>query len=220
MIESNLKWHPYVGSYYHKGIDGLKVLIIGESHYKKPGSKADRIAADPHFTIKIVKEMGEMKEYDDIKMFKNFHMTMVGSDEFDHSRFWKGLSFYNFIQRAMDSNKGRPNKEDYLNGWSVFPKVIQELSPDICIFIGVKAYDFMKRQIKKESEVHILKSIKSRDKISNTYPRYAKINCSGKVVDAYFIRHTSKYYSWRKWRSFLFSSIPELMAKWSEMNQK
>jgi len=50
-----LRFRPWKSPNFEKGIDGVRLLIVGESHYSKIPVEND----DPDFTIKIVEKVIE-----------------------------------------------------------------------------------------------------------------------------------------------------------------
>ena len=214
----NLKWEPYIGKKFEKGISQKKILIVGESHYHNGSEKSILKINKSNFTKIVIEEMAVKKEYWSTKFFQNFHKTFVGSDNFKGESLWDYLAFYNFIQRPMSTNKERPNNSDFIKGWSSFFEVLDNLKPDICIFLGTTSSHYFSKFKKKRTDFKTLE-FKRMDKVGNSYPRYAKIIKSDYRIDLYFLKHTSSYYSWKKWRGFLQRNIPEQISELSKIDE-
>ncbi len=203
----NLYWLPYVGEGYSSLDRKNKVLVIGESHYHDNTPRSIKDHQLKEFTRIVVAEQAISRNYVDTKMFSNFHRTLMGNDDFNSTQLWGKLSFYNFVQRPMSTNKERPVKSDFLYGWDSFIDVIKILEPGICIFIGVEASNTL-GQASKNSEL-TLNSFSWGTKINGTYSRRASVRIlSGPETELLFIRHTSQYFSWELWKQHLDMHIP------------
>ncbi|WP_369049533.1 hypothetical protein [Tenacibaculum sp. UWU-22] len=202
----NLKWQPYVGLNYQKGVNGRKVLIVGESHYLGNDENSIEKHNNPLFTQIVINELAINRYYWNTRIFPNFHRALIGNDSFNAELLWSYFSFYNFIQRPMESNKSRPTENDFEIAWQVFFNVAKNLKPDLCIFIGTSSSNFLSYQSEKNNIE--LKELKWLKKIGNTYPRKAIISLNKKEIELHFIKHTSQYFSWYKWNEHLTNEIP------------
>lgn len=209
-----LKWTPFVGNKYNDGVSGKRVLLVGESHYHENNKQSIDKHNEKDFTKIIVNELAINRHYWSTKMFSNLHRAIIGNDAFDAKAFWNSLAFYNFVQRAMVTKKGRPNKMDFLNGWNCFFEVADKLKPDICIFIGTSSSNYLNEFSQINSKDFTILSYKWTNKISKTYARKAKLKINSKEMDLHFIQHTSQYFSWSKWHEHLKGVIPEQIENW------
>jgi len=103
----------------------------------------------------------------------------------------------------MDSNKKRPSKDDFYNGWLTFFKIVEKLKPTHCIFLGVSAKNTF-RKAEQHSENIKIKYFERGSKIQNTFPRefILKLN-NNLTINGILIKHTSQYFSWSKWNIYL-----------------
>ena len=85
----------------------LLILVI----QRKKGDWENKISKD--YTQRMIGEDVQHKLYYKNPTFRNFHKVLFNEDNLDFTRFWELVSFYNFIQRPMDSKSHRPSKEDY-----------------------------------------------------------------------------------------------------------
>lgn len=200
----SLKWIPFVGQNYNFN----KVLIVGESHYHENNKESILKHNDPNFTKIIVNELAIQRRYWSTKMFCNLHKTLIGNDNFNTTKLWNNIAYYNFVQRSMNTNKGRPDKNDFVLGWEVFFKLSEILQPKICIFVGTSSSNYLQSFINLNTKDTKLIEFKWLDKIGRTHPRYAKINFKNFIFEIYFIQHTSQYFSWSKWHKYLEGKIP------------
>jgi hypothetical protein len=86
MSKSAIEHHPYIGPDYEKGIDGLKVAIVGYSHYSEPQNDS------PGFTKWCIEQTlaGHWSP--------RFFTSVRNSFGFaDHSEFWPKVAFFNYV---------------------------------------------------------------------------------------------------------------------------
>lgn len=195
-----LKWDPYIGKNYFK--NETRILVIGESHYKK-GVDIEKYE-NKNFTNHVVKVHAIQGKYS--KLFPNFHKALFGELEFDEQKLWDNLAFYNFVQRSMETNKKRPTKNDFIEGWSTFFKIVEVLKPTHCLFIGLSASKTL-RIAAEFKNIEIL-NFERCPKIQNTFPRKFSMRINNnKLINVIFIKHSSQYFSWSKWNDFLQKEI-------------
>tara|TARA_R110001606_G_C15355651_1_gene647994 strand:+ start:1228 stop:1926 length:699 start_codon:yes stop_codon:yes gene_type:complete len=216
----NLKWYPFIGKEYENGVSGKKVLLVGESHYHENNEQSIAKHNKPEFTKIVVNELAIQRMYWSTKMFSNLHRTLIGNDTFDSEKLWNSLSFYNFVQRAMITNKGRPTETDLFSGWEVFFKMAEILKPDICIFIGTGSSNYLKEYVNKNRTDINITEFKWLKKISRTYPRKAKLELNKRDIELHFIQHTSQYFSWSKWHEHLKKELPTELNYWKEITNR
>lgn len=205
-----LKWLPWVGDRFSSlGLDN-RILIVGESHYHDNTPASIEKHNSPSFTREVVEELAIDRCYYGTKIFPNLHRALFRNDEFDSLTFWSLVSFYNFIQRPMDTNKGRPSYDDFYNSWFPFLEIIRLLKPKTCLFIGTSAANSLEHAL--QSTDFSSDGVKWEDYISNAFAKTAvvKENDDSKT-QLIFIRHTSQMFSWSKWNEYLQKKMqPEL----------
>ena len=204
---NKLKWLPFVGDLFLKVPNDKRMLIVGESHYYNNDIGSFEKHQENDFTRKVIETMAIPRDYYKTNVFSGLHKAILENDEFDAKKFWNLNSFYNFIQRPMNSTKKeRPTYNDFYNDWSVFFNVIEILEPKYCIFIGLEASNTLRDSI-TETGYELLRLNKD-EKISGAYPRNATIiGKKGEEINLFFLRHTSRYFSWSKWNEYLKQKI-------------
>ena len=210
----NLKWIPWVGHEYSSLDSKNRLLIIGESHYHDNTMESIEKHNVPTFTREVIEELAIDRNYYGTKIFPNLHRALFRNDEFDSSVFWNLISFYNFIQKPMDTNKGRPNYDDFHKSWYPFLEIIKIIKPNICLFIGTSAANSLENAISTTD--YKTDGVVWEDFISNAYAKSAIIkDINGIETKLIFIRHTSQMFSWRNWNGYLTKKIPNELA-WLE----
>jgi hypothetical protein len=213
-----LKWLPWIGNDYLNLENENRFLVIGESHYHDNTEQSIKKHNSKDFTKRVIREMAIDRDYYSTKIFQNLNRALFRNDKFDTTIFWNLSAFYNFIQRPMETNKGRPTYNDFYNGWKIFFEVIKEVKPKICLFIGTTAAHSFVDAIKNTE--FTTSGIKVKDQISNTYAKTAIIkDKDNNEIEIVFIRHTSKMFSWEKWNKFLMKTIPTQIS-WFESKLK
>lgn len=198
----NLKWLPWIGDRFNSLALDNRLLIVGESHYHDNTPASIEKHNSPTFTREVVEELAIERWYYGTKIFPNLHKALFRNDEFDSPTFWSLVSFYNFIQRPMDTNKGRPSYDDFYNSWFPFLEIIKLLKPRTCLFIGTSAANSLGHAL--QSTDFSTDGVKWEDYISNAYAKTAVIkDKDANETQLIFIRHTSQMFSWSKWNDYL-----------------
>jgi hypothetical protein len=198
----NLKWLPWVGNHFNSLSTINRMLIVGESHYHDNTPASIEKHNSPTFTREVIEELAIERLYYRTKIFSNLHRTLFGNDEFDSPTFWNLLSFYNFIQRPMVTNEGRPSYDEFYKSWFLFLDIIKLLKPKTCLFIGTSAANSFEHAI--QNTEFSSDGVKWEDYISNAYAKTTILkDKDGNETQLIFIRHTSRMFSWSKWNEYL-----------------
>jgi hypothetical protein len=144
---AGVKCLPFVGGEYQKnGPGGLRVLILGESHYNDNGEFGPQFTrevmedilngvTDPHYAI-----------YTKIATLFSRNLT----DRLGHrARFFKTVAFYNFIQSAVSGPRVPPTAEMWKAARGPFEAVLGCLKPELVLVLGVKLWKEIKIPRKK-----------------------------------------------------------------------
>lgn len=211
-----LKWLPWIGDQFLSVPNDKRLLIVGESHYHDSTPQSIQKHNSPIFTREVIEELAIERCYYGTKIFPNLHRALFRNDEFDSSTFWNLVSFYNFIQRPMETNNGRPSNKDFNNGWNVFLEIMSILKPKTCLFIGTTAANYMVNALQQTK--YTTESVKWDEWISNASPKTAIIkDKENNETHIIFIKHTSQFFNWDKWNDYLQTKIPKEL-KWFEEN--
>jgi len=158
-----------------------------------------------NLTREVVEDFATNRNYNGTKIFPNLHRVLFRNDEFNTETFWGLVLFYNFIQRAMDTNLERPSYDDYYNGWKIFIELYKLLKPKTCLFVGTTYANSLHHAINGTDLG--ADEINWEDWISNAYAKSSKLFHGDLETDLVFIRHTSQMFSWDKWNAFLSNRI-------------
>jgi hypothetical protein len=137
-------FYPWVGPHYTDGvIDGLRVLVLGESHFS--------------FSLPVEKERGltqlVIQEELDGKMRHRF-ISGVTRALFDRaavtnrarfSSLWNTMAFYNYLQEyAGNGPRKRPSDAAWHRSAAPFRSVLAALKPDFVLACGRALYEHLK----------------------------------------------------------------------------
>jgi len=194
---SEIVFEPWVGDNYAKGIQGKKVLVLGESHYDEGFNQGDRLT---EFVVRRhIERVG--KQY---AFWTNIAKTFVGpayADKADRVSFWESVAFYNYVQEFVgDGPRQRPTKRHFQESWPEFSSVIEELRPDLVVALGFGLWDSLQPLLATPVAV--------------AAPAYHKRECAGcwlqqggRSVLVGYIKHPSGGYDWEFWRSWCIAYL-------------
>lgn len=122
--------HPWIGSGYSTGINGEKILILGETHYdEEPFGDQD---GDSDYTQKVVSKILHSKEQ--IRFFK-----VIGELFYDDwTTIWNQVAFANLIQFVIE--KGSQPTPCQISTVTAFYKYLNILKPDKAIVCSSRAW--------------------------------------------------------------------------------
>lgn len=136
-VTSNRTFDPWIGpDYYRSGLNGLRLLILGESHYGTP-EKERR-----DFTKDVVRRLGLRMEGKH-RFFTITAKVVLGRGKDGVSKsemvnFWNSVAFYNYIQSIVPKARKSPSRVMWLAGKAPFLDTISELRPDAVLVLGEK----------------------------------------------------------------------------------
>ena len=180
----NVVFQPWVGKNYHEGINGKRVLILGESQYSDK-SKVDC----ENFTIDLVEsyinfaaEGGESKKWMPTwtkyaKIWREYSELKSKSD------FWRSVVYYNYCQKFVTKTRKPPNRENWESGKQAFIDVLEKYKPDVVFGWGMRLRKNM-----------LFDSVKIGGHGMNKHDKYFEYTLkptSRKVIPIYFTHHPS-----------------------------
>lgn len=139
---------PWVGSkYWSDGFNGVRVLILGESHYGEPGTEKSVL------TSEVVKEWAQQKRFRFFtvtqKLVSGLESNSWVSNE-QRKEFWELVAFYNFIQTFPGSEpRYRPTQKMWSEAASPFLSTLEDLSPHVLVVLGYELQLHMPETPKK-----------------------------------------------------------------------
>jgi len=143
---SQCHFYPWVGPAYQAGaIDGLRILVLGESHYTYRGLTE---ANERTLTCRVIEE--EFEEVRKHRFISAVTTVLFGRDAArDKEQFhehWNRLAFYNFVQElaGSGSNHRRPSEAAWGRSVAPFRWLLSQLQPDMVLACGRTLYERLK----------------------------------------------------------------------------
>jgi len=212
-----LKWIPWIGMEYTSNI-GKRLLIVGESHYIWSNDN-DVVSSinNEGFTRNIIHEKGlnSKKEHKD-PILRNTERALFNAkivQKKDRKMLWRSVSFYNFIQKPMNSRKHRPSKQDWQHGWNSFFNVLDILRPDYVLFCGLEATNKEQffREALNNNNYTCSEKIGIGDKFGRTNFRTKGTITKGTDyrVSIFVMGHPSSFFSWKSWGNTIGRQMSE-----------
>ena len=130
-----MKFKPWIGKRYeNRELFGLRILLLGESHYGEPGEENE------NFTIDVVKYWGQKERLRFFTITAKF-LLGKGTGEWlsdnERSDFWEKVAFYNYIQELVGNNSRiRPTSEMWENAKASFLLLCDVLKPELIVVLG------------------------------------------------------------------------------------
>ena len=135
-----VKFLPWVGNNYAKGINQQRILVLGESHYCAHPSEAV-----PEITNKVISDLLDPNsEHEGYKnTYTKFERALAGDvlDNRGKQELWNRLIFYNYVQVPMVGARVSPTKADFSNSESSFFEVLEQYRPDVIFVWGQRLYN-------------------------------------------------------------------------------
>ncbi len=126
-----MHYRPWIGDDYKDGLrSGLKLLILGHSHY---GDE------NPDATEKYTKEHIEQKP----GVFWTHVEQVILGQRLDKDRrrtFWNSVAFSNFIQEPLEQPGDEPTDSQWNQARRAFPEIIAYTRPDVMFVFSTTAW--------------------------------------------------------------------------------
>ena len=142
---SAVRFIPYWGDLYWHGIEGERVLLLGESHYRKEGV-SDSLEVTRPFTQDHFYEMAlPVRKDGEGPFFKALDLVLVGQRDFDLEEAayaWKRVAFMNLSQSFAGCQANhRPRNQALRDGGDIFVRdILPVLRPDVVLVLGRTAW--------------------------------------------------------------------------------
>lgn len=131
---------PYVGAEYFEGLtDGLRVLLVGESHYEKEGvspeeSRLHTVRNFSQFADSGVDLSG------DTTFFRRVGQLPALNDNPGREQVaevWRRIAFTNFVQGSVGARASdRPRSRHWRTGEPALREILNRLAPDAVLLIS------------------------------------------------------------------------------------
>jgi hypothetical protein len=130
-------FHPWIGVQYGTdGIEGRRLLILGESHYESEPGDVD-VATQCALTLQIIDRA--IRGDAGLSFYSKIANAISGKDlttPEQRSGFWKRVTFYNYVQRLLNTSAERPSAMDLRSAAIPFFDLVRLLEPDAVLVTG------------------------------------------------------------------------------------
>ncbi|NVN94043.1 MAG: hypothetical protein HXX18_02040 [Bacteroidetes bacterium] len=207
----NIFFNPRVGEdYENKGFNGIKLLILGESHYcddKRIKCEICGIQSNndcSNFTKGVLNryfnyKKGKVKHEDWMRTFTRFTNVLLGNqvDNKTLIEFWDSVIFYNYVQSSTDGPRTSPTNLQFIESQAAFISILEENKPDLILVWGKRLWENLPN-IGRWGDEDILDN-------ANGHFYYYKVN--NNEIPAYRIYHPSTSYFNYEYSKYLKEAI-------------
>lgn len=136
----NVRFQPWVGKNYNTGINGKRVMVLGESHYCANESEAVASITN-NVILDLLNPDSEHEHYKNT--YTKFERAVAGKPlSFNEKAdVWNSLVFYNFVQFPISSPRVPPTREQFANSEEAFFEVLEQYRPDCLLVWGERMYN-------------------------------------------------------------------------------
>lgn len=195
---SKVKFLPWIGKEYQNGINGKRVLILGESHYCAKDSDAV-----PTLTQEIIIDLFDANSpHEGYKnTYTKFAKAVAGKDlSFsDKEKVWNSVAFYNYVQVPISEARVSPTAEEFKVSEVALFEVLEQLKPDYVIVWGYRLYDNLPDKRYKGANLRV------PNQEAHEVWNYTLSN--NQTVPMLRMIHPSAAYSWDYWHETIKAFI-------------
>lgn len=138
----HVKFLPWVGKNYGRGFNGLRTLVLGESHYESANNPD--ISNSRSETVSCIEEQvsGDWT----YAFWTKTASALLGRKPTldDKKQFWHSVAYYNYVQESAGSGpRIMPAQKSWHMSELPFKEVLQELKPDFIVALGYRLWDML-----------------------------------------------------------------------------
>jgi hypothetical protein len=131
-------FYPWIGERYENSRFGMRVLVLGESHYKWEKDPEGKMKDLGHeITKELVEEEGGTHYF--FKKIPSLFWRAELSDQAAKEQ-WLHLAFYNYIQEALEGPKQIPTHAQWKSAEEPFREVLERLRPSALLVLGARLW--------------------------------------------------------------------------------
>lgn len=150
-----VRFLPYWGDLYWDGMDGQRILLLGESHYRNEGM-SDSLEVTRPFTRDVFRGMADPnRRPGDGPFFKSLDSVLTADwkpDAQEAADAWRRVAFANLSQAfaGFQANQ-RPRNEELLAGGDVLvEEILPILKPTVVLVLGRTTWRLLRHGKREE----------------------------------------------------------------------
>jgi hypothetical protein len=123
----SVRFTPFEGGSYEQGFgDGLKLLVLGESHYGDDvGTEMTRYWLCKHIASEYIGTFSKLEKLLSYCLPHSFETSV-----------WRKVAFANFIHVSLQDNSCQRDESHWTTGRTAFPGLLDALKPDVILALG------------------------------------------------------------------------------------
>lgn len=204
---NNIFFNPFVGpNYQTNGFNGVKLLILGESHYC--GDQCDACGLQSNndcsdFTKQVINiyfeyKQGKRPHENWMRTFTKF-TNVILEKKVDNDTlidFWDSVIFYNYVQSSTKGPRIPPSHEQFEESVDGFFEVLDQYRPDLILVWGERLWDNLHNGRWGEENI-----------LDNENGRFYYYKVGNKEIPAYKVYHPSTRYFNYSYSKYLKEAI-------------
>ena len=162
---------PWIGKHYEASCFGIRLLVLGESHYHD-----DPRYSDCHFTQEVVHTLGQTER---ARFFTVTAKVLYGSSAWisddARSKIWEHVAFYNFVQSVVSRPRVPPAFVQWCAAQAPFATVLQSLKPHAVLILGWRLSDHLAKRPENITFKKTIHPSSGRFRYENAIPAFKKL---------------------------------------------
>lgn len=195
----SLPWWPWVGSQFARS--PTKTMILGESIYEWKGEKRTS------FQERYARTTGLRETHNNhaLKFGRNspyvrnleraIFAACTPKDE-QKRALWTSVVYHNLVLSPMRGIEERPDHRQFVEGWSEVLDLCGPLGIEQILIYGVASRHALLEVVRNKG---LSCDIIRETQVGRCAARSGVINTGGSQIKFLFIRHPSKFFSWKRW---------------------
>jgi hypothetical protein len=203
-MPSSLMALPWVGKNYERGINGVKIFILGDSGYWQEPNMDAAFASNEvcgliaEIDAHIAAKAGERECYKPSQnTYTKFANAFLGKKDSDVCEFWSNVMFYNYVQENMHATRHTPTNKDYENGWLLFEEMVKLYEPDLVLVWGKNLWNHLPED----------KGVDGKCILDDKYGSFYDCKIGGKLIHIFHGVHPSAAFSPEEYHPYINEAI-------------
>ncbi|GAA3997537.1 hypothetical protein GCM10022408_05320 [Hymenobacter fastidiosus] len=137
--ELELEFNPWLGLEYNSlpNIIGVKMLLLGESHYSEESQLAD-------FTQNVIRDLAINGRFNYFSKLRTLVSKAIDNPDLSPEQFWNAVAFSNYIQDIVgDTPRIAPTEKMWSRAANSLRKILDETKPDVVLVVGKRLWEAM-----------------------------------------------------------------------------